>query len=130
MHPMTKYQLKQLWRNIKRQGCMFAFIGIFAVVVGVCVATEYNHEESVTATVKSINTRLDINTDKDGLSNSTTTYLVGTDQGVYKIQPDGLMASPAFGLLETGKTYNMKVRGFRYPSLGIFPYIIEAEEAD
>ena len=125
---MTKYQLKQLWRNIKRQGCMFAFIGIFAVVVGVCVAIEYNHEESVTATVKSINTRLDINTDKDGLSNSTTTYLVGTDQGVYKIQPDGLMASSAFGMLEAGKTYRLRVRGIRNELMKYLPYIIEAEE--
>lgn len=102
---------------------------VFGIIVGGFVAN-YATEEIVTARVVSINTRLEVGGGSDGLTDASTTYLVSTDKGVFKIQPDGLMASPVFGTLEAGKTYQMHVRGIRNERMKHLPYIIEAEEVE
>ena len=105
--------------------------GVILLIVGLIFGSffvNYTTEETVTAKVVSINTRQEIGSSSDEITRASTTYLVSTDKGVFKIQPDGLMASSAFGMLETGKTYRFHVRGIRMELMKHLPYIIEAEE--
>lgn len=121
--------MKQVRRaRIIRHSIMGAII---LLVIGVIVGgifANYTTEETITAKVVSINTRLEVGGSGDDMTHASTTYLVSTDKGVFKIQPDGLMASSAFGMLEAGKTYRLRVRGIRNELMKYLPYIIEAEE--
>lgn len=104
--------------------------GVIAIIV-VCVASvfvQYSYEQSLKVVVRSITTQQNFTGTTDQFSTSYT-YYVGTDKGVFKIQPDGIFASRDFGALETGKTYFIKTRGMEYPMFGIYPYIIKAKEA-
>ena len=125
----TPKWMKQVRRaRIIRHSIMGAII---LLVIGVIVGgifANYTTEETITAKVVSINTRLEIGGSSDEITHASTTYLVSTDKGVFKIQPDGLMASSAFGMLEAGKTYRLRVRGIRNELMKYLPYIIEAEE--
>lgn len=116
-------------RIIRRVITALAALVIIGAIVG-SFSLYYTHEETVTARVVSINGRLDISNDEEGVAYTSTTYFVSTDKGVFRIEPVGLMASSAFGMLEKGKTYRMRVRGIRYETTGSLPYIIEAEEVE
>lgn len=84
----------------------------------------YTHEETHTITVYSINQRMHVY-GSDGDTYSSYEYLVSTDKGVFKIDPDGIFHSSMFGKLEVGKTYTVKTRGYSVPLLGIYPNIID-----
>lgn len=49
--------------------------------------------------------------------------LIQTDDGVFEITNEGMLASPSFGTIEEGKEYVFRTRGVSIPSLGIYPYI-------
>lgn len=61
-------------------------------------------------------------------TNTSYTYLVSTDRGVYCIEPYGMFATPCFGTLKEGHTYKCRIQGVSMPTLGMFPYIIDAKE--
>lgn len=103
--------------------CVVAFFLLFSVS---CVL-EFTHQETKTAKVLSINTQQRTQGDKDGFT-TTYSYLVSTDEGVFEISPDGLMASPYFGTLKEGSYYVISLRGFSFPIIGLYPYIIDVKE--
>lgn len=109
---------KSTFRN-----CFFAIL-ILGIIIGVPYVTTYNHEKIQTITIYSINTKLHVS-GSDGDTYSTYEYLVSTDKGIFKIEPDGFFHSDMFGKLEEGKTYTVKTRGFSVPLLGIYPNIME-----
>jgi hypothetical protein len=86
----------------------------------------YGNERVVTAKVISINTRMHVS-GSDGNTYSTYEYLVTTDRGIFKNQPDGIFYSKVFGNLENGKTYDFTIRGFEMAILGVYPFIIDAQ---
>ena len=108
---------------------IFKTLGILALIVIVIggLVAQYTHEESFTATVYNVTTQMNLTGDKDAFSTSYS-YYVSTDKGILKIQPDGLMASKDFGRLENGKTYRFHTRGYSYPLLKVYPYVITARE--
>ena len=100
-----------------------AVLGVFAAYV------QYTHESTVTATVQSITTQQHISGGGEyGVVSTSYTYLVGTDKGTMKIRPDGIMSSSAFGNLKEGKKYRLHTRGFSFPLVGMYPYIVDAKE--
>ena len=102
---------------------------VFVVLVGVSVAIQYTHEDTVVATVKSITTQQNVSGGGDGGGVSTSyTYLVSTDKGTMQIEPSGIMSSTAFGTLKEGKTYRLHTRGYSFPLFGLYPYIVDAKE--
>lgn len=128
METQPKWMKQMMWRRRLRR---IITGGVILLIVGLIFGSffvNYTTEETVTAKVVSINTRLEIGSSSDEITHASTTYLVSTDKGVFKIQPDGLMASSAFGMLETGKTYRLHVRGIRMELMKHLPYIIDAEE--
>lgn len=128
METQPKWMKQVMWRRRLRRIIMG---GVILLIVGLIFGSffvNYTTEETITAKVVSINTRLEIGSSSDEITQASTTYLVSTDKGVFKIQPDGLMASSAFGMLETGKTYRLHVRGIRMELMKHLPYIIDAEE--
>ncbi len=102
--------------------CILA-MAIFAIPMVVM----YNHEEIHTVKVLSINQRMHVS-GSDGNTSSTYEYLVSTDQGVFKIEPDGIFYSNDFGHLHEGETYTVKTRGYSVPILGIYPFISQIIE--
>jgi ABC-type uncharacterized transport system permease subunit len=130
METTPKWMKQMMWRRRLRHIIMgVVMVLIVGLIIG-SIAVNYTTEETITAKVVSINTRLEVGGGGDETTHASTTYLVSTDKGVFKIQPDGLMASQAFGMLETGKTYRLHVRGIRNELMKYLPYIIEAEEVD
>jgi acyl CoA:acetate/3-ketoacid CoA transferase beta subunit len=128
MKTQPKWMKQVMWRRRLRR---IITGGIILLIIGLIFGSffvNYTTEEIVTAKVVSINTRLEIGSSSDEITHASTTYLVSTDKGVFKIQPDGLMASSVFGMLETGKTYRLHVRGIRMEIMKHLPYIIDAEE--
>ena len=102
---------------------------VFIVLVGVSAYVQYTHENTVTATVQSITTQQHVSGGgENGIVSTSYTYLVGTDKGTMQIQPDGIMSSTAFGLLKKGKKYRLHTRGFSFPLVGMYPYIVDAKE--
>lgn len=104
-------------------------IGIAGLVLLIIISSilEFTHEEEKTVKVLSINTQQCV----AGEANGVTTYfiyLVSTDQGVFEITPDGIMASPNFGSLKEGDVYEIKTRGYYIPLIGKYPYIINAKK--
>lgn len=60
-----------------------------------------------------------------------STYLIFTDQGVYR-NDDALWfwkfdSSDFYGNLDVGKTYRLKVYGWRIPVLSMYPNIVRME---
>ncbi len=97
------------------------------VLVAVVMVVEYTHESDLTAKVISISTQRYTFGDKDSF-NTSYKYIVATDKGPLEIAPDGLMASRQFGTLQEGKTYRFHLRGYSIVLLGVYPFIIEAEQ--
>lgn len=114
-------------RKSYRVGCnailVLAALGL--IVLG-CYA-QYTHEETVTATVCSITVQQQVSGGKDGF-HTLYKYIVSTDKGTMQIQPDGIMSSTAFGQLKEGKRYRIHTRGYSFPLIGVYPYIINAKE--
>lgn len=129
MNSMREIQLKGLRRSLRRSLPTLILIAIFLCFVGAWYTLQFHTEATVTAKILNLTERRDVSGDNDHISTSYT-YIVSTDKGLFKIQPDGLMASPAFGTLEKGKTYTMKVRGMTNEFLGMYPYIVSAEEIE
>ncbi len=120
---MKKFK-KSFWGRIGFEGiCLLVLI----VVVSVSTYVQYTKEDTLTATVQSINTQQSVS-GTDGSVITSYTYLVGTDKGTMQIQPDGIMSSTAFGQLKEGKTYRLHTRGFSFPLFGLYPYIVDAKE--
>ena len=107
--------------------------GIILIFGLIClgVGANYTHTEETEILVRSLVTQQEIHGsgDKDNNTISTTyKYLVNTDKGTYCITPSGLYHSNCFGNLEENKTYQIKTRGYSFPLVGMYPYIIEAHE--
>ena len=130
MDSTPKWMKKMVWLRRIRLFVMAVVILLLAGLIVGGIYANYTTEETVMAKVVSINTRLEVGGGGDEITHATTTYLVSTDKGVFKIQPDGLMASSAFGMLAAGKTYRLHVRGIRNELMKYLPYIIEAEEVE
>lgn len=124
------YKDTQTYKNhVKYENTMLAFktvfiIGFVALFFYACYAF-YGNEQTVTATVISFNTKMNVS-GSDGNTYSTYEYLVTTDKGIFKNQPDGIFHSKAFGKLEAGKTYTFHIRGIECPIIGVYPFIIDA----
>lgn len=102
---------------------------VFLLIVGISVAIQYTHEDTVIATVQSITIQQNVSGGgKDGGVSTFYTYLVGTDKGIMQIEPSGIMSSTVFGALKEGKTYQLHTRGYSFPILGLYPYIVDAKE--
>jgi hypothetical protein len=110
-----------------RMGLNGLVLLVFAALVAVCTTVQYTKENTVTATVQSITTQQNVD-GTDGNVSTSYTYLVGTDKGTMQIQPGGIMSSTVFGRLKEGKTYRLHTRGFSIPVIGVYPYIVNAEE--
>lgn len=61
-----------------------------------------------------------------------STYLIFTDHGVFRNDDAGWFvkfdSSDFYGNLDTGKTYTLKVYGWRIPFLSMYPNIVRMEE--
>ena len=102
---------------------------VFIILVGISVTIQYTHEDTVVATVQSITTQQKVSGGGKGGGVSTSyTYLVCTDKGTMQIEPSGIMSSTAFGALKEGKTYRLHTRGYSFPLLGLYPFIVDAKE--
>ena len=107
-------------------GCLLI---VFLLIVGISVAIQYNHEDTVVATVQSITTQQNVSGGgKSGDVSTSYTYLVGTDKGTMQIEPSGIMSSTVFGTLKEGKTYRLHTRGYSFPLFGLYPFIVDAKE--
>lgn len=62
----------------------------------------------------------------------TSTYLIFTDQGVFRNDDATWFAkfdsSDFYGNLDVGKTYRLKVYGWRIPILSMYPNIVRMKE--
>ena len=94
------------------------------IVIALPIAIMYSHQQTETIKIISINTRMHVS-GSDGNTSSTYEYLVSTDKGIFKIEPDGIFHSNDFGNLVVGETYTVKTCGFSVPILGIYPFILE-----
>lgn len=115
--------------EIKR--IIIGFILIVIVIASGTIANYTNKKEHKNVLVTSLVTQQEIHGggDKDNSNVSTTyRYLVNTNIGTFYISPDGLYHSKCFGNLKENKTYNIVVRGYNVPIVGVYPYIIEAHE--
>lgn len=124
-----KYKGQLRRKFFKAIGCNGLLLIVFLLIVGISVAIQYTHENTVIATVQSITTQQNIiGGGKDDGVITSYTYLVGTDKGTMQIEPSGIMSSTAFGTLKEGKTYRLHTRGYSFPLLGFYPYIVDAKE--
>ena len=121
-----KGQLRgKFFKTIGFNGCLLI---VFLLIVGISVYVQYVEENTVVATVQSITTQQNVSGGGDGGVSTSYTYLVGTDKGTMRIEPSGIMSSTAFGTLKEGKTYRLHTRGYSFPLLGLYPFIIDAKE--
>lgn len=95
------------------------------IIIG-CVMF-YNTEERFTARVINITEQRNVH-GQDGTVSTQYDYIVTTDKGLYKIEPKGIFACPAFGALEKGMEYRFLVRGIRVDIIGVYPFIVEASK--
>ena len=100
---------------------------IFFVMLGAYVTLMFKTETLQTAKVVRAVWRNELSGDIEYLA-SKQSQLIVTDKGLYLIQADGMFASKDFGKLERGKTYRIRARGLTNTYMGVYPYIIEAEE--
>lgn len=99
-----------------------AFFGLF-MVIGLIISPliAYNTKQAVSFTV---------NDKAVTVSDKTSTYLIYTDNGVFKDE-DSLWywkwnSSDVYNVLERGKSYRADVYGFRVPFLSMYKNIIVA----
>ena len=124
-----KYKGQLRGKFFKAIGCKGLLLIVFLLIVGIFVAIQYTHEDTVVATVQSITTQQNVSGGgKDGDVSTSYTYLVGTDKGTMQIEPSGIMSSTAFGTLKEGKTYRLHTRGYSFPLFGLYPFIVDAKE--
>lgn len=45
-----------------------------------------------------------------------------------QIEPGGVMSSKVFGQLKEGDTYRLHTRGYSFPLVGCYPYIVDANK--
>jgi len=116
---------------MERKGIIIGFILIVIVIALGTLANYTNRKEHKNVLITSLVTQQEIHGegDKDKSSISTTyRYLVNTNIGTFYISPDGLYHSKCFGSLKENKTYDIVVRGYSAPIIGMYPHIIEAYE--
>ncbi len=69
--------------------------------------------------------------EKDG--KVVSTYLIYTDHGVFRNDDAGwhmkFNSSDVYGSLDIGKSYRLKVYGWRIPILSMYPNIVSAKDA-
>lgn len=123
-----KYKGKLRGKFFKAIGFNGCLLIVFLLIVGISVYVQYVKEETVIATVKSITTQQNVSGGGDTGVSTTYTYLVGTDKGTYEIRPDGIFSSASFGTLEEGKQYRLHTRGYSFPLIGMYPYIVDVEK--
>lgn len=107
---------------------------VTAIIALICVAligfcAQYSHKETRSVTIQHITEQQHVsgsNGENGGGVSTYYNYIVSTDIGVYEIRPDGIFASRCFGTIKEGKRYQITTRGFSFPLLGMYPYIIEA----
>lgn len=104
--------------------CMLPVLFIGGAVA-LCYTFNYcdPHQETITVTEKTI-----------GINNQEESYLIYTDGEVYKIQDllfvGFFTSSDVFGYMQVGKTYNVQVRGRRFPFLSFYKNITYAKELE
>ena len=113
-------------KNIfRKHGFILLICLIFFGGIATLFATFYTRVK--TETIKVVNLpppRISVS-GSDGDTYSSCEYFVVTERGMFRIEPDGIFHSNAFGMLEEGHTYTVQVRGFTNSFLGIYPYITE-----
>lgn len=100
-------------------------IVVFIISSVIIIGIQYSKEDTVVATVKSITIQQNIS-GADGNVGTSYVYLIGTDKGIMQIEPGGIMSSKVFGQLKEGNTYRMHTRGYSFPLVGCYPYIVDA----
>jgi len=109
--------MTRIYKNV------LALLGIFIVLFSGTMY--YQATDEFDAKVCSINVQQKINGRESGV-NTTYSYIIGTNRGIYTISPDGIFASKHFGTLEKDSTYHFFTRGISIPLIGIYPHIITA----
>jgi hypothetical protein len=112
---------------MRRSNPVIIMIVVFIIFSVIMTGIQYSKEDTVVATVKSITIQQNIS-GADGNIGTSYVYLIGTDKGIMQIEPSGIMSSKVFGQLKEGNTYRMHIRGYSFPLVGCYPYIIDANK--
>lgn len=110
---------------MRRFNFVLGMIVVFIISSVIIIGIQYSKEDTVVATVKSITIQQNIS-GADGNVGTSYVYLIGTDKGIMQIEPGGIMSSKVFGQLKEGNTYRMHTRGYSFPLVGCYPYIVDA----
>lgn len=110
---------------MRRFNFVLGMIVVSIISSVIIIGIQYSKEDIVVATVKSITIQQNIS-GADGNIGTSYVYLIGTDKGIMQIEPGGIMSSKVFGQLKEGNTYRMHTRGYSFPLVGCYPYIVDA----
>lgn len=110
---------------MRQYNFVLGMIVVFIISSVIITGIQYSKEDTVVATVKSITIQQNIS-GADGNVGTSYVYLIGTDKGIMQIEPDGVMSSKVFGQLKEGNTYRLHTRGYSFPLVGFYPYIVDA----
>lgn len=112
---------------MRRSNFVLVMIVVFIISSVIITAIQYSKEDTVVATIKSITVQQNIS-GADGNVGTSYVYLIGTDKGIMQIEPGGVMSSKVFGQLKEGDTYRLHTRGYSFPLVGYYPYIVDANK--
>ena len=110
---------------MRRFNFVLGMIVVSIISSVIIIGIQYSKEDIVVATVKSITIQQNIS-GADGNVGTSYVYLIGTDKGIMQIEPGGVISSKVFGQLKEGNTYRMHIRGYSFPLVGCYPYIVDA----
>lgn len=110
---------------MRRFNFVLVMIVVFIISSVIITGIQYSKEDTIVATVKSITIQQNIS-GADGNVGTSYVYLIGTDKGIMQIEPGGVISSKVFGQLKEGNTYRMHIRGYSFPLVGCYPYIVDA----
>lgn len=101
---------------------------IASVVYGVAYFS--SQTELTNCVVSSKDRSVSVTSDGEGNVTSSTSHRVYTSCGVFEVNDNLLLlkfnSADTYGFLEDGKSYNLKVVGWRNGFLSLFPNILEA----
>lgn len=112
---------------MRQSNPVIIMIVVFIIFSVIITAIQYSKEDTVVATIKSITVQQNIS-GADGNVGTSYVYLIGTDKGIMQIEPGGVMSSKVFGQLKEGDTYRLHTRGYSFPLVGCYPYIVDANK--
>ncbi len=108
--------------------------GVLAVIIGL-MFTNLPYQWLTARTLDAVLIKdKQISTETDKAQNKvTSTYLIYTDHGVFRNDDAGwhlkYNSSDFYGNLDIGKTYRLKVYGWRIPIFSMYPNIVAMDEA-